>query len=173
MSTVDPGTLHEQITTGRPPRLLDVRSPAEFAAGHVPGSQNVPLDELRARRDELCRDLPDGTVLVCRSGARATRAGQLLAEAGYAARVLDGGIVAWEAAGAPVHRPGGRAVWDLERQVRLAAGGLVVTGLAASLVAPPFALLSAGVGAGLMVAAATDTCALGALLARMPWNRRA
>ena len=173
MTTLDPAALRDQLATGQVPHLLDVRTPAEFAAGHVPGSENVPLDELRTRREELCRDLPEDTVLVCRSGARATQAERLLAEAGLRARVLGGGIVAWEAAGAPVNRLPGPKVWDLERQVRFVAGGLVVAGLAASLVAPPAALLSAAVGAGLMIAAVTDTCAMGMLLARMPWNRRA
>jgi hypothetical protein len=66
----------------------------------------------------------------------------------------------------------GRQAWELERQVRLAAGSLVVTGIAASTLAPRAKWLSAFVGSGLVVAAVTNTCAMGMALAKMPWNRR-
>ncbi|CCG02570.1 YgaP family membrane protein [Blastococcus saxobsidens] len=66
----------------------------------------------------------------------------------------------------------GRQVWDLERQVRFAAGSLVLTGILGSLVAPRAKWLSGLVGGGLVFAAATNTCAMGMALARMPWNRR-
>ena len=70
-------------------------------------------------------------MLICRSGARAGQAEALLAGTGLAnLHVLDGGITAWQQAGAPVNR--GPARWDLERQVRLVAGGLVLTGILAS-----------------------------------------
>ena len=146
-----------------------MRSPAEFAASHIPGSYNVPLDTLREHRAELRGSL-DEVVLVCRSGARAAQAEEALAEAGMTnVHILDGGIVAWEAAGAPLNR--NRSRWDLERQVRLVAGSLVVVGVVGGLVVPGLQWLAAGVGAGLTVAALTNTCTMGMLLSKLPFNR--
>ncbi len=166
--SIDAATLAERLKT-HDVRLLDVRTPAEYDAAHIAGSYNVPLAQLREHRDELSRHLDDEVVLVCRSGARAGQAEQTLAAVGLPGlRVLEGGISAWEASGAPVER--GRQTWDLERQVRLAAGGLVAAAVAGSTVAPRMKWLAGGVGTGLVVAALTDTCAMGAALARMPWN---
>ncbi|HWG99172.1 MAG TPA: YgaP-like transmembrane domain, partial [Pilimelia sp.] len=96
---------------------------------------------------------------------------RLLAEAGLSGvHLLDGGITAWQAAGAPVRR--GRSRWHLERQVRLVAGGLVLAGVLGDLAVPGLRWLSAAIGAGLVVAALTNTCLLGSLLARLPGNRR-
>jgi rhodanese-related sulfurtransferase len=166
---LDAATLRERLAGPEPPRLLDVRTPAEFAAVHIPGSDNVPLDLLREHRDELGRRLGD-VVLVCRSGARAAQAERALAEAGLpGVHVLDGGITAWQASGAPVNR--GRAAWDLERQVRLVAGTLVLAGVLGGLAVPALRWLAAAIGAGLTIAALTNTCAMGMLLARLPFNR--
>ncbi|WP_409329862.1 rhodanese-like domain-containing protein [Trujillonella humicola] len=173
--TVDSPTLAGRLggTGDRLPTLIDVRTPAEFEAGHIPGAVNVPLDELRGSLDDVCRLLDDhhDVVLVCRSGARAGRAQEALQSAGLASpAVLSGGIADWERAGGAVNR--GRRTWELERQVRLAAGSLVLAGILASTVAPAAKWLSGAVGGGLVVAAATNTCAMGTALARMPWNRR-
>jgi rhodanese-related sulfurtransferase len=166
---LDAATLRERLALPDPPLLLDVRTPAEFASVHIPGSSNVPLDLLREHRDELGRRLGE-TVLVCRSGARAAQAGRALAEAGLpGVHVLDGGITAWQASGGPVNR--GRAAWDLERQVRLVAGSLVLVGVVGGLAVPALRWLAAAIGAGLTIAALTDTCAMGMLLARLPFNR--
>lgn len=167
----DAPTLAARLTADDSPRILDVRTPAEFETAHIPGSYNVPLDTLREHRAELRRHLDDDVVLVCRTGNRATQAEHALREAGLPGlRVLDGGIVAWEAAGAPLRR--GRQTWELERQVRLAAGSLVALGVLLGTVVPALTWLAFAVGAGLAVAALTNTCAMGMLLARMPWNRR-
>lgn len=167
--TLDPAGLRDRLGSPEAPLLLDVRTPAEFAAAHIPGSYNVPLDTLREHRDELRRHL-DEVVLVCRTGGRAAAAERALADAGMTnVHVLDGGIVAWERAGAPLNR--GRATWDLERQVRLAAGGLVAAGVLGSLAVPGLRWLSGAVGAGLVIAALTNTCAMGMLLSRLPFNR--
>ena len=85
--------------------------------------------------------------------------------------VLDGGITAWQNAGGPVNQ--GPARWDLERQVRLVAGSLVLTGVLASIVAPRAKWLSAAIGAGLTTAALTNTCAMGRMLSKLPYNRDA
>ncbi len=170
-AAIDVAGLHEWVVSGTAPRLLDVRTPAEYTTAHIPGSANVPLDLLREYRHELGSHLDDDVVLVCRSGARATQASALLTEAGVAnPRVLDGGVSAWESAGAPLNR--GATTWELERQVRLVAGGLVLTGVLASTVLPWAKWLAAGIGGGLTFAAVTDSCAMGAALSRLPYNRR-
>ncbi|MER5739507.1 rhodanese-like domain-containing protein, partial [Streptomyces sp. NPDC002262] len=128
-ASLAPAVLHRLVQEGRAPRLLDVRTPGEFRTVHIPGSYNVPLHTLREHRAELLSHLDEEVVLVCRSGQRAREAEQALAQAGLPnLRVLDGGMNAWEAAGAPVER--GPERWDMERQVRLVAGSIVlVTGL--------------------------------------------
>ena len=166
---LDTHSLREWTASTDGPRLLDVRTPAEFTTAHIPGSYNVPLDQLREHRDELREHLDQEVVLICRSGARAGQAEGLLARAGLTnLHVLDGGITAWQNAGAPVHQ--GPARWDLERQIRLVAGGLVLTGVLASVVAPRAKWLSGAIGAGLTTAALTNTCAMGNLLSRLPYN---
>lgn len=167
----DVPTLQEQLRGDDAPRVLDVRTPAEFETGHVPGAYNVPLDTLREHREELRRHLDADVVLVCRSGQRATQAEAALRDAGLPGlRVLVGGMVAWEAAGAPVNR--GRQTWELERQVRLVAGLIVAVSVLASTLVPALVWVAFALGAGLTLAAVTDTCAMGMMLARMPWNRR-
>ncbi|MGA8211602.1 MAG: rhodanese-like domain-containing protein [Nocardioidaceae bacterium] len=169
--SIDAAALHERLSTGADVRVLDVRTPAEFETVHIPGSYNVPLDLLREHRTELARHLEDDVVLVCRSGARATQAEQALAGTGTTGmRILADGMNGWEAAGAPVNR--GRQTWDLERQVRLVAGSLVAAGVLGSSVAPGLKWVAGAVGAGLVGAAATNTCAMGMALSKAPWNRR-
>ncbi|UXY32009.1 rhodanese-like domain-containing protein [Streptomyces sp. HUAS TT20] len=167
---LDPATLRHLTQSGHGPRLLDVRTPGEFHTAHIPGSYNVPLDTLREHRAELLHHLDEDVVLICRSGARAAQAEQALAEAGLPnLRVLDGGVMAWESAGGALTR--GPERWDLERQVRLVAGSLVLVTGVAGLFVPGLHLIGTAVGAGLAVAALTNTCAMGMLLSKLPYNR--
>lgn len=169
--TIDVATLRSRLDEDAP-RILDVRTPAEFEAAHIPGAYNVPLDLLREHRDELVRHIGEDVVLVCRSGSRATQAEHALGRVGLPGlRVLDGGMNSWERAGAPVSR--GRQTWDLERQVRLIAGSVVAASIGGSTLRPGLKWIGAAIGAGLAVAAISDTCVLGMALANMPWNRPA
>ncbi|KRV51338.1 sulfurtransferase [Wenjunlia vitaminophila] len=169
-AALTPAALRELIEHGRGPRLLDVRTPAEFRTVHIPGAYNVPLATLREHRAELLNHLDEEVVLVCRSGARAAQAEQALAEAGLPnLRVLDGGMTAWESAGAPVNR--GVARWDMERQVRLVAGSIVLTTGLAGLFVPGLHLVGTAIGAGLTYAAVKNTCTMGVLLSKLPYNR--
>lgn len=169
---LDPAILTHWMAENRPFKIIDVRTPAEFEAVHIPGAYNVPLDTLSEHREDLRTHLEEPAILVCRSGQRAAQAEQKLAEVGMDnVHVLEGGIAAWAAAGAPVRR--GRQRWDIERQVRLVAGLLVVAGVVASLVWKPARLLSGAVGAGLTVASLSNSCAMGKCLARLPYNRAA
>ncbi|SCG64885.1 rhodanese-like domain-containing protein [Micromonospora humi] len=171
-STVDAATLRELIAAGRAPRMLDVRTPGEFEAAHVAGAYNVPLDLLREHREELRHHLDEDVVLICRSGARASQAEQALAAVGLPnLKVLDGGMLAWQATNAPVNR--GRPRWDLERQVRLVAGSIVLAAVVGSAWVPGLKWVAGAIGAGLTVAAVSNTCAMGMLLSRLPYNRGA
>lgn len=170
-ATLDSVQVREWMAGPAGPRIVDVRTPGEFADVHIPGSYNVPLNLLEEHRRELAEHLDDDVVLVCRSGGRACRAEGALARAGLPnLHVLDGGLTAWESAGGDVVR--GEGTWDLERQVRLVAGSIVLTGILASTLVPQAKWISAGIGAGLTGAALTDTCAMGMLLSKLPHNRR-
>lgn len=168
--TVSAAALRERLDQPAAPRLLDVRTAAEFETAHIAGAYNVPLDTLKEHREDIAAHLDEDVVLVCRSGQRAAQAEQALSGVGLPnLRVLEGGMQAWERTGGPVQR--GRQRWDLERQVRLAAGSLVFGSVAASTVAPRLKWLAGAVGAGLGVAAVSNTCAMGAVLSRLPYNR--
>jgi rhodanese-related sulfurtransferase len=86
------------------PFVLDVRSPEEFVAGHVPGAVNVPYDQVATRLAEVPRD--KDVVLYCRSGRRAGIAAQVLAQNGYTRlQHLEGDMPAWIAQGRPTETP--------------------------------------------------------------------
>lgn len=166
-----PEELHARLRRGERPQLVDVREHPEFAAGRIAGARLLPLGDIGRRAGELNRDLP--VICVCRSGKRSAQAAEKLAALGFVqVRQLEGGLLAWERAGLPLEKDA-RAPWALERQVRFAAGLLVLAGLGLSLVWPPAVGLSWFVGAGLVFAALTDWCGMGLLLAKMPWNRPA
>jgi rhodanese-related sulfurtransferase len=170
-AAIDSRTLREWLDHGKDVTMVDVRTPAEFETVHIPGSYNVPLDMLEEHRSDLSH-LTHPLVLVCRSGNRATQAERKLSESGPPkVKVLEGGIISWLQAGGAVRR--GRPRWDLERQVRLVAGALVISGVLVSLVFEPAKWLAGAVGAGLTVAALTNTCVMGMLLSKLPYNRSA
>ncbi|MFI9024704.1 rhodanese-like domain-containing protein [Streptomyces sp. NPDC053560] len=153
--------------------VIDVRTPGEYAAGHLPGAYNVPLDRIDeavpALRSAASRA---GLLMVCASGNRSARACAELAERDVPAATLTGGTEDWLRHGLEVRRPAdARTVWAMERQVRLAAGGLVLSGLLAGRRWPAARLLSAGVAGGLVFSAVTDTCGMARLLAKLPHNR--
>lgn len=171
-STNPPLRIHPADSVRLNPVYLDVRTPGEFRAIHIAGARLVPLNQLNPA--DLRTGLPSSpVVLVCQSGRRAESAWKILSAAGIPhLHILEGGMLAWEQAGHPVVR--GRAIISLERQVRIAAGALVFTGAVLALTLHPlWAWLSLGVGAGLMFAGITDTCGMGMLLAKMPWNQAA
>ena len=148
---------------------IDVRSPSEYGAGHLPRAVNIPVEQVEARLDDLQPDLP--IVLVCQSGKRARMVAGLLEPCRKDVTVLEGGTAAWKAAGHPVVA-NTVARWSLERQVRLIAGLLVLAALILSFTVSRYWLgLAAFVGLGLTFAGATDLCPMAALLVRMPWNR--
>ena len=152
--------------------LLDVRTPAEFEEIHIDGAVLHPLNDLNPAHVKKLAEGKGACFVICRSGGRARQAAEKLAAHGLTGvQIMSGGMQAWESEGLPVTR--GRKTISLERQVRIAAGGLVFVGSTlAYLVNPGWLALPAFVGAGLMVAGITDTCGMGMVLARMPWNNR-
>jgi rhodanese-related sulfurtransferase len=171
--TIPAVELHDLMRAGKPVRVIDVRTPAEFREVHVEGARLAPLDRLNPKAVMAGLNGSDAGPLyvMCRSGNRARQACERFAAAGLEHAVcVEGGVLAWEKAGLPVTR--GKKAVSLERQVRIAAGSLVLLGAALGwLVHPAFVGLSAFVGAGLIFAGVTDTCGMGMLLARMPWNQ--
>jgi rhodanese-related sulfurtransferase len=167
---LDPADLDQLRSSGSDIRLLDVRTPAEFESAHIPGAYNVPLDTLGEHAAEIRRHVSETVVVICRSGMRASQAEQKLAAHGMEnVKVLDGGMIAWERHGGTVNR--GQQRWDLERQVRLVAGSLVLAGIVISVWFPAARFFSGAIGLGLTVAALTNTCVMGMMLAKLPYNR--
>jgi len=150
-------------------QLVDVRTASEYAVGHVPGAINIPMEQIEARLGDLHPGCP--IVLICQSGVRARLTAALLEPYRTDVTVLDGGTSAWVGAGFPVV-VNAATRWGLERQVRLAAGLLVMTGAVLALtVNPHWLYLSGFVGLGLVFAGLTNICAMASLLCKMPWNR--
>jgi len=153
--------------------VIDVRTPGEYASGHLPGAHNVPLDRLDVALPAL-KIAADrsGLLVVCASGARSAQARERLAEHGIAAADLSGGTTAWTQLGHDIHRPAGtRTAWAMDRQVRLAAGSLTLAGLLTGRRLPAARWLSAGVAGGLVFSAVTDTCGMAKVLAKLPHNQ--
>lgn len=162
--------LQGMLNSANPPRILDVRTPGEFETSHIAGAYNVPLDLLKEHRDEILSHLDDEVVLVCQAGGRAAQAEETLRQAGMGnVHVLAGGMNAWEAAGMAVNR--GSERWALERQVRFVAGLIVALSILASILVPGLKWLAFAIGAGLIFAAVTNSCTMGMLLAKLPYNR--
>jgi len=154
--------------------LIDVRTPMEFQEVCAVAARNIPLDKLdphSAMKDRKgAEDRP--VYVICKGGTRGGKAQQKFIDAGFTNVInVEGGTEAWAAAGLPVVR--GKKVMSLERQVRIAAGFIVFTGAVAAMVTGNVYLagIPAFVGAGLMFAGVTDSCAMGMMIAKMPWNQ--
>lgn len=172
VDTISPQKVADKAEGGQVD-LIDVRTPAEFREVHAKPARNVPLDTLdpagvMSERNGAA-DKP--LYVICKSGNRASQACQKFHAAGYDNVVnVEGGTQAWQEADLPVVR--GKKTMSLERQVRITAGFLALLGaVLAVTIHPWFVGLSGFVGAGLMFAGITDTCAMGMALAKMPWNR--
>lgn len=168
IKTITPAEAMKKMEAGA--MLVDIRGSDEHARERVPAAKNVPLDQLSGN------DLHGDTVIYhCKSGMRTqAAAGQLAACSGDRdCYIVEGGLGAWEKAGLPVEKVKG-APMELQRQVMIAAGSLVLLGtLLSLLVAPTFIWLAVFVGAGLTFAGVSGFCGMAMLLAKMPWNRRA
>ena len=172
VSIMSPRKLAELCNEGKKIDLIDVRTPVEFREVHVEIARNVPLDRLDPAALMQARNgtANEPLYILCRSGSRGQQACEKFLKAGFANVVnIEGGTLACIEAGLPVVR--GKKAISLERQVRIAAGLLVLLGAGLSFIHLAFIGLSAFVGAGLVFAGITDTCGMGMILARMPWNQ--
>jgi len=150
--------------------IIDVREYAEYAAGNIKDAKLVPLGTVREASETWNKGEP--LTLVCKSGRRSEEARRQLAAHGFTMlSLLPGGMAAWTEAGKPIevaaHHP-----WAMERQVRTAAGSLILATLALGVLRSRYFFLgTAAVGAGLVYAGVSDSCMMASGLARMPWNR--
>ncbi|HWA01184.1 MAG TPA: rhodanese family protein [Caulobacterales bacterium] len=150
--------------------LIDIRESDEHARAHILGARLAPLSAIDAH--DFDRDHDKIAVFYCRSGMRTqSNAARLLTKGFAEARSLEGGLEAWKAAGLPVHT-NAKAPLEIMRQVQIAAGALVLTGVGLGFTAhPAFFGLSAFIGAGLLFAGVSGWCGMAVLLKQMPWNR--
>ena len=170
--TISPQKLEELRQESGEIDLIDVRMPFEFRGVHVEYARNVPLDKLDCQSIVQSRNGRGGEPLyiVCRSGSRGKQACEKFVAAGFTNVVnVEGGTLACVDAGLPVVR--GKETMSLSRQVQIIAGLLIVAGVVLGTFNSYFYWLSAAMGAGLTFSGITDTCAMGMILAKMPWNQ--
>lgn len=149
-------------------QLVDVRSPGEYATGHVPQAINIPLEQLEARFGDLTKGQ---VAILCQSGKRAGMACDLLNSHHDGLLLVEGGTQAWIDAGLPTVNSATNK-WSLERQVRLAAGLIVlISTILVAMGMSGWLYLAMFVGAGLTFAGLTNICGMALLLAKLPWNR--
>lgn len=167
---ISPADLNARITGGDSCQIVDVRESNEYRMSHVPNSLSIPLSTLASSLSQIDREIR--VYLICQSGRRAEQAASILGESGFPdVCLVDGGLNAWMQAGCPLAgQPS--PVWSMERQVRFAAGLLVLVGIVlGATVNATWICLSAFVALGMMFSAATNTCGMATLLGYMPWNR--
>ncbi len=171
-STISVQMLADRHASGNV-NLIDVRTPIEFQEVHAASAKNIPLDGLDPHAIMKSRkgSSDEPLYVICKSGTRGAKAQQKFLAAGFTNIMnVEGGTEAWVKAGLPIVR--GKKTISLERQVRITAGFIVLVGaLLALFVHPYFAGLSGFIGAGLLFAGITDTCGMGMMLAKMPWNQ--
>jgi rhodanese-related sulfurtransferase len=172
-ATISPLQIDELHKNGTELDVIDVRTPVEFREVHLDFARNIPLDQLDpiAILQSRGETQENPLYIVCRSGSRGEKACEKFRQVGFVNVInIKGGTLACEQAGLPVVR--GKKAISLERQVRIAAGSLVLLGAVLGwFLHPAFIGLSGFVGAGLVFAGITDTCGMGMMLAKMPWNR--
>ena len=99
--SISAAELHARRESGAAPVVIDVRTPEEYASGHIPGAVNVPFDQVAQRIAEI--DAPHGVALYCMVGPRARKGESALLAAGYEKIFhLEGGLAAWIAADLPI-----------------------------------------------------------------------
>ena len=169
LKTITPQEAAKLVKEGA--SLIDIRGADEHARERIQGAENWPLDQLAPK--SLTN--PKGMIVYhCKTGMRTGANAQKLAEAASCeAFIVEGGLDAWKKSGLPVLADTSQPM-EVNRQVQITAGALVLSGVVlGAAVTPAFYLLSAFVGAGLMMAGITGWCGMARLLAVMPWNRRA
>lgn len=154
--------------------LIDIREPAEHARENIAVARLVPLSSLDKSAFAAERASLKTTIFHCQSGNRTCVNFDRLNALGLSEiYLLEGGINGWKQAGLPTRLDRKQPI-ELQRQVMIAAGSLVLAGFAlAYLISPWFLAVSLFMGCGLTFAGISGWCGLAKLLALMPWNRTA
>lgn len=173
MKSISATELSGLIASGRNIELIDVRTPIEYRSIHITIARNEPLDRIDPTAIQSARNGSSGEPLyvVCRSGSRSRQACEKLIAAGVNVINVEGGTVACETAGVPVVH--GKKAIPLNCQVQIITGATVIAGGVLALLTNNlyWLALPIAMGAGLVFSGITNTCAMGAILARMPWNQ--
>lgn len=163
MKTINPQQVH--AFDGR---IVDVRSPDEFASERLARAECVPLPSLVAEASKWDRQQP--LLVMCKSGMRSKQAYAELEAAGFGnIAMLAGGLDSCKKEGVQVVT--GRRTIPIMRQVMLGAGSLLLIGLILGIWYPAFYLINWFVACGMMFAGLTGNCLMAMLLDKMPWNR--
>ncbi len=152
-------------------KFLDVRSNLEFSEAHINNSINIPIDTLLSKINDLSES-KQKYIVYCRTGNRSPMAADMLLSAGISGvKVMSGGITRWQKENLSVIK--GEGGVSLERQVRLIAGSIVLFGIImAVLVHWAFIFISVFVSSGLIFSGITDSCLMGMLLMKLPYNKK-
>lgn len=153
-------------------QLVDVRESDEYAREHIAGAMSSPLSTWSDAGPTLIGEKT--IIFMCRSGMRTdANCARLADHVNGPAFILEGGVDGWKKAGFETVR-NDKAPLEVNRQVQMTAGGLVLSGaILGAVVHPGFIGLSAFVGAGLFFAGASGWCGMAHLLRIMPWNKSA
>lgn len=172
MNTILAEQLKSKVTKHEPIKILDVRTPVEYREFHLKNAINIQLDKLSEESLHAAGFVKSELLyVVCKSGSRAKNATQQLSSIGYQAVCVDGGTLACKDCGMDIECSGKKAI-SIERQVRIAAGSLVLFGVVLSLgISTSFLFIPMFVGVGLVFSGFADWCGMALLLAKMPWNK--
>ena len=169
LKTISPQAAKQLMEEGAV--LVDIRAADEYAREHITEARHMPVSEIAGKQ------LPVGeakaVIYHCRSGQRTqVNADTLASCVSCEAYILEGGLDGWKAAGLEVMTDRSQPL-ELQRQVQIGAGSMILLGVILGyVVAPGFFLLSGFVGAGLLMAGVTGFCGLARMLMVMPWNKR-
>ena len=165
---IQPIDLQKRLASGEVLRIVDVRSPMEFAGGHLPGAMNIPLSNIDNTIPGVSAS--DRVVIVCHSGMRSLTACQKVMDSHKNLFNLVGGTSAWRAAGYEVET-GPKAPRSLDRQTHLVAGLLLVASFVLYRnVSSGWIYLALLPTFGLLLDAFTGICPMTLILKKLPWN---
>lgn len=169
LTKLKPDAVAKQLKSGGA-LLIDIREPDEHRREHIAGAVSLPLSALD--QGALTIEAGKQAVFHCRSGARTeTNCVRLASNVDGEAFVLEGGLEAWKAAGLPTVTDKAAPI-EINRQVQITAGSIVLTGvILGALVNPLFFAVSGFIGAGLVFAGVSGWCGMAKVLGAMPWNR--
>lgn len=172
MPAINPGEARRRLKDGSA-IVIDIREPMEHAREAIPGAKSSPLSAFdpHSLADIKGENVP-AVIFHCQSGRRTAENAARLRQCDVPEiYVLEGGLAGWKAAGLETTIDRSKPI-EMQRQVQIAAGSLVLTGVAlAYLISPWFVLLSAFVGAGLVFAGVSGWCGMARVLSALPWNR--